>query len=162
MVRNNWNFTLFFYSCLILPIGAKLEKSTKFTKLQFYPFGVNWGLLSIFGPITPKSKNPHKFNYLNLFMLNETILEIPVKLCQLNFGKNKLEIILSFWGGLGADFHIWVHWPKIKKRPQIERLWYSWSVKYLADPLLPMRKRLWQDILCFLNICFVKFLICAY
>ena len=45
-------------------------------------------------------------------MLNKTILEMPY--CQLNFGKNKLEI-LPFGGGLGADLHIWAHWPKIKK-----------------------------------------------
>ena len=38
-------------------------------------------------------------------MLSETILEMSY--CQLNFGKNKLK--------LGTDFHIWVHWPKIKK-----------------------------------------------
>ena len=44
-------------------------------------------------------------------MLNETILEIPY--CQLNFGKNKLET--TFLGGLGAGFHIWAHWHKIKK-----------------------------------------------
>ena len=36
-------------------------------------------------------------------MLNETNLEMPY--CQLNFGKNKLEIY-TFPGGLAADFHI--------------------------------------------------------
>ena len=45
-------------------------------------------------------------------MLNETILEMPY--CQSNFGKSRLEI-LPFFGGLGADFHTWAHWPKIKK-----------------------------------------------
>ena len=73
---------------------------------------MNCCLLSLFGPITPKSKNSHKFNSFNLLMLNETILEMPY--CQLNFGKNKLEIF-TFGEGLGADFHIWAHWPKIEK-----------------------------------------------
>ena len=45
-------------------------------------------------------------------MLNETILEMPY--FQLKFGKNKLEVI-PFWGNLGADFHIWDHWPKIEQ-----------------------------------------------
>ena len=45
-------------------------------------------------------------------MLHEEILEMAY--CQLNFGKDKLET-LPIWKGLGADFHIWVHWPKIKK-----------------------------------------------
>ena len=143
-----------FWKCLII------SKTLVRTKLKFYPFGVNWGLLSIFGPITPKSKNPHKFNSLNLLMLNETILEMPY--CQLNFGKKKKTWNFTFLGSLGADFHIWVHWPKIKKMPQIETLWSSWSVKYLVSPLLPRRKRLWQENLCFLDICLVKFLICAY
>ena len=68
-------------------------------------------LISIFGPVGPKSKNPHEFSSLN-FMFNETILEMPY---QLNFGKNRLEILSFFFGwGLGADFHIWAHGPKIK------------------------------------------------
>ena len=49
-----------------------------------------------------------------------------------------------------------------KKGLEIETSWSSWSVKYLVGHLLPRRKRLWQEILCFLNKCFVKFLICAY
>ena len=76
-----------FWKCLIV------SKTLVRTKSKFNPFGVNWSLLSIFGPITPKSKNPHKFNSLNLLKLNEIILEMPY--CQLNFGKNKL---LPFWG----------------------------------------------------------------
>ena len=80
-----------FWKCLIV------SKTLVRTKLKFYPFGMNWGLLSLFGSITPKSKNPHKFNFLNLLLHNETILEMPY--CQLNFGKNKLEI-LPFWGTL--------------------------------------------------------------
>ena len=69
-------------------------------------------LISIFGPVGPKSKNPHEFSSLN-FMFNETILEMPY---QLNFGKNRLEILSFFFfgWGLGADFHIWAHGPKIK------------------------------------------------
>ena len=39
-------------------------------------------------------------------MLNETILEMPY--CQLNYGKNKLEVIL-FGGGLRADFDILIY-----------------------------------------------------
>ena len=66
------------------------------------------GLISLFEPISQKSKNQHKFSPLNFLMLNKTILEIPY--CQLNFGKNKLEILPFFWGGgggrLGAEFHI--------------------------------------------------------
>ena len=58
---------------------------------KFHLFGGNWGLISIFGAIDPKSKNLHKFSSLNFFMLNETILEIPY--CQLNFGKARLEIL---------------------------------------------------------------------
>ena len=57
------------------------------TKLKFYPFGVNRGLLSIFGPITQNQKTHISFS--------ETISQMPY--CQLNFGKNKLEI-LPFWG----------------------------------------------------------------
>ena len=45
-------------------------------------------------------------------MVNETISEMPY--CQFNFGKNKLEVI-TFWGNLGGDLHIWDHWPKIEK-----------------------------------------------
>ena len=108
------------------------------TKLKSYPFGMNWGLLSIFGPITPKSKNPDKFDSLNLLMLSETILEMPY--CQLNFGKSNLEI-LPFWGALELIPYLGPM-TQNKKRPQIETLWSSWSVKYLVDPLLPRRKRL--------------------
>ena len=84
------------------------------TKLKFYPFGENWDLIFMFGSVGPKSKNVDKFNFLNLLMLNETILEMSY--FKLNFGKNKLEIS-PFSGGkgwkFGADFHIRVHWPKI-------------------------------------------------
>ena len=47
-------------------------------------------------------------------MLNETILEMTH--FQLNFDKNRLEYLPLGGGGLGADFHIWAHWPKIKKK----------------------------------------------
>ena len=48
-------------------------------------------------------------------MLSETILEMPY--CQLNLGKNKLEILPLGGRGeeLGAYSHTWDHWPKIKK-----------------------------------------------
>ena len=81
-------------------------------KIDTLPFFGELCLISIFVPISPKMKNQHKFNYLNLLMLNETILEMPY--FQLKFGKNKLEVI-PFWGNLGADFHIWDHWPEIEK-----------------------------------------------
>ena len=95
-----------FWKCFIV------SKTLIRTKLKFYFLWGNWGLIFILGPLSLKSKNPHKFNSLNLLMLNDTILEMPY--CQLNFGKKKLENI-PFLGDLGADFHIWAHWPKIKK-----------------------------------------------
>ena len=121
---------------------------------------MNWGLFSIFGRITSKQKHPHKFNSGKLLMLSETILEMSY--CQLNFGKNKLKI-LRFWGeGTWNWFPYLGPLAQNKERLQIETLWSSWSVKCLVSPLLPRRKRLWQEVLWFLNICFVKFLICPY
>ena len=46
-------------------------------KIEILPFLEDWGLISIFGPVGPKSKNPHMFSSLNFLMLNETILEMP-------------------------------------------------------------------------------------
>ena len=91
-----------FWECLIV------SKTLVGTKLKSCSFWENWGLISIFRTISPKSKNPHKFNSPNLLILDETILD------QLDFGKNKPEVI-PFRGGLRADFHIWSHWPKNKK-----------------------------------------------
>ena len=45
-------------------------------------------------------------------MLNETILEMSYY--QLNFGKNKIEILPFLWE-LGPNFHIQASWPKIEK-----------------------------------------------
>ena len=108
------NSVLLTFQCSMRPSRKCLivSKTLVRTKLKFHPFWRNWGLISIFGPIGAKSKNPHKFSSLNLLMYSETILEMPY--CQLNFGKNRPGI-LPFWGALGPDFHIWVHWPKIKK-----------------------------------------------
>ena len=78
-----------FWKCLIV------IKTLVRTKLKFYPFWKNLDLISIFGPVGPKSKNPHEFSSLN-FMFNETILEMPY---QLNFGKNRLEIFFFFLDG---------------------------------------------------------------
>ena len=64
-------------------------------KIDTLPYFGELCLIFIFVPISPKSKNQHKFNYLNLLMLNETILEMPY--CQLNFDKNNLEVI-PLWG----------------------------------------------------------------
>ena len=104
-----------FWKCVIV------SKTLVRRKLKFYPFGVNWGPLFIFGPITPKSKIPRKFNSLNLLMVtlnflmvNETILKMPFKLYQLNFGKNKLEI-LPFWRALELISIIGPTGPKLKK-----------------------------------------------
>ena len=120
------------------------------TKLKFYPFWKNWGLIYIFGSFGPKSKNPHKFSSLNFIMLNETILEMPYY--QLNFGKN-LKFYL-FGGALELISLFGPTGPK-QKRPLIKIIWSSWSVKYLVDFLLPKRNRLWQKTLCFLNISFL-------
>ena len=57
----------------------------------------SWGLISIFGPVSLKSKISHKFSSLNHLMLNETVLEMSY--CQLNVGKNRLEV-MPFWGAL--------------------------------------------------------------
>ena len=122
-----------FWKCIIV------IKTLVRTKLKFYPFWKNWCLISIFGPVFPKSKHPHKFPFLNFIMLNETILEM--RYCQINFGKNRQV------GGVITDFHIWAYWPRIKKRSLIETLWSSWSVKYLVGFLLPRRNRLWQETL---------------
>ena len=49
-------------------------------------------LISIFGPVGPKlEKSINKFSSLNLLMLNETTLEMCY--FQLNFGKNKIEML---------------------------------------------------------------------
>ena len=64
-------------------------------KIDTLPYFGELCLIFIFVPISPKSKNQHKFNYLNLLMLNETISEMPY--CQLNFDKNNLEVI-PLWG----------------------------------------------------------------
>ena len=69
-------------------------------------------------PISPKMKNRHKFNYLNLLMVNETILEMPY--CQFNFGKNKLEVI-TFWGNLGGDTYLG---PLARNRKECHKLRY--------------------------------------
>ena len=69
------------------------------TKLKFYPFGENWDLIFMFGSVGPKSKNVDKFNFLDLLMLNETILEMSY--FKLNFGKNKL-----FLGGRGGSLEL--------------------------------------------------------
>ena len=45
-------------------------------------------------------------------MLNEAILEMSYY--QLNFGKNKIEILPFLWE-LGPNFHIQASWPKIEK-----------------------------------------------
>ena len=58
-----------FWRCLIV------SKTLVRTNLKFYPFGGNWGVNSIFGLTGPKSKKPHKFSALNLFMVIETILD---------------------------------------------------------------------------------------
>ena len=88
-----------------------------------------------------KIKKTQSFSSLNFLMLSETILEMPYY--QLNFGKNRLEI-LSFWGDLAADFHIWPTAPKWKIRPLTETLWSSWSIKYLVGFLLPRRNKLYD------------------
>ena len=116
-----------FWKCLIVT-------KTR-TKLKFYPFGVNWGLLSIFGSIAPKSKNPHKFNSLNLLMFNETILEMPY--CQL---KKKKTLPFYLLGGPWSWFPYLGPLAQNNKRPQVETLLSSWSVKYLVGPLLPRGK----------------------
>ena len=139
-----------FWKCLIV------IKHVVRTKLKFYPFWKNWGLISIFGPIGTKSKNPHKFSSLHFLMLNETILEMWYS--QLNFGNNRLEILPFGRGGEGGP---WSRFPYLgslaqnKKRPLIETLWSSWSVKYLVGFLLPKRNKSWQETLCFLNIRFL-------
>ena len=69
-------------------------------KIDTLPYFGELCLIFIFVPISPKSKNQHKFNYLNLLMLNETILEMPYG--QLNFGKNNLKLYLL--GGPGSWF----------------------------------------------------------
>ena len=117
-----------FWKCLII------KKTLVRTKLKFYSFWKNLCLIFIFGSVGPKSKNPNKFTFLNFLILNETILEMPY--CQLNFGKNRLEI-LALGGGFEADFHIWAHWPRIKKKS--------------LNPMFLKYKGF-----------FVKFLICAY
>ena len=66
-------------------------------KIVILPFLEELGLISLFEPISQKSKNQHKFSPLNFLMLNKTILEIPY--CQLNFDKNKLEILPFFFEG---------------------------------------------------------------
>ena len=93
-----------FWKCLIV------SKTLVRTKLKFCSFWGNWGLISIFGPVGPKS-NPHKFSSLKLLILDETILEITY--CKSNFGKNKLEF-LPFWGVFELISIFWVHWTKIK------------------------------------------------
>ena len=99
------------WKCLIV------SKTLVRTKLQLYPFWKNLGLISIFGPVGPKSKNPHELNSLNFLTINETILEMPY--CQLNFSKNRLEI-LTF------ERRPWSWFPYVgplaqnKKRPLIE------------------------------------------
>ena len=131
------------------------------TKLKFYPFWENWCLISIFGPIVPKSKNPHKFTSLYFLMLNETILEMTH--CQLNFDKNRLEYLPL---GVGGDLELisifGLTGPKFKKRPLIDTSWSFWGVQYLVGFLLPKRNRLWPETL-FLKYKFcVKFHIFAY
>ena len=71
--------------------------------LKFYPLQKNWGLVSILGPVSPKSKNPHKFTSFNFLMVNEIFLEISY--CQQDFGKNKIDI-LPILEELGPYFHI--------------------------------------------------------
>ena len=91
-----------FWECLIVSktlVGAKLKSCS---------FSGNWGLISIFRPISPKLKNPLKFNSPNLLMLDETILD------QLDFGKNKPEVI-PFRGSLGLISIFGPTGPKIKK-----------------------------------------------
>ena len=73
---------LFLKSLIVIKTGKN--------KIEVLTFWKNWCQISIFQPVSPKLKNPHKFTNLNFLMLNETILEMPY--CQLNFSKTGLKL----------------------------------------------------------------------
>ena len=61
---------MFYWKCLIV------SKTSVRTKLKFYPFEGNWGLISIFGPTGPKFKKGHKFRHCGLLRVLNTLLAL--------------------------------------------------------------------------------------
>ena len=72
----------------------------------------------------------------------------------------KIKLKFYLLGGLGADFRIWTHWPK-KKGHKLRHCGLLAVLNTLLALSYPGGKY-YDKKSCFLNICFVKFLICPY